>query len=135
MSEVIAPISSGTYRTIRIAIVGASPCDRCVAACCKQNGHDYAALLQGDAERRKFAAFSMDALIRSDDRIIIERVLPYVDGKCQFLGDDDRCTIYEDRPLACRQFECTSSYNAESIGRHGRFLRLNPHVLTLLQES
>jgi len=135
LSDLLVPSSTRSLRTVRIAIVGASPCERCVAACCKQNGHEYAALLQGDAERRKFAAFSIDAPIRSDNRIIVERVLPYVDGKCQFLGTDDRCTIYEDRPLACRQFECTSSYNAEGVGRHGRFLRLNPQVLTLLQES
>jgi Fe-S-cluster containining protein len=119
-------------RKIRIAIVGPSPCERCVAACCKQNGHEFAVLLQGDAERRRFAAFSVDATMQSGDRVIVERVLPYRDGRCQFLGDDDRCTIYDDRPLSCRQFECTLSYNTAGIGRHGRFIELNPHVLTLL---
>ena len=120
-------------RTVRIAIVGASPCDRCVAACCRQNGHEFAVLLQGEIERRRFAAWSMDAPIRSNDRIITERVLPYVDGKCQFLGADHLCTIYESRPQSCREFECTKAYNSEGIGRHRRFLQLNPHVLKLLQ--
>ena len=119
-------------RTIRIAIVGSSPCERCVAACCRQNGHEFAVLLQGDSERRRFAAFSMDAAVQSGDRVIVERVLPYVNGRCRFLGADDLCTIYEDRPLSCRQFECTLSYNSGGVGRHGRFLQLNPHVLTLL---
>jgi Fe-S-cluster containining protein len=120
-------------RRVRIAIVGPSPCTQCVAACCRQNGHEYAVLLQGDAERRRFAAFSVDAPMQSNDRVVVERVLPYRDGKCQFLGDDDLCTIYEDRPLSCRQFECTVSHNIAGVGRHGRFLQLNPHVLTLLE--
>jgi Fe-S-cluster containining protein len=120
-------------RRIRIAIVGPSPCTKCVAACCKQNGHEYAVLLQGDDERRRFAAFSVGAPMQSNNRVVVERVLPYRDGKCQFLGQDDLCTIYEDRPLSCRQFECTLSYNVGGVGRHGRFLQLNPHVLTLLE--
>ena len=24
------------------------------------------------------------------------------DGSCKFLGDDDLCTIYDNRPIACR---------------------------------
>jgi Fe-S-cluster containining protein len=118
---------------VRLAVVGASPCERCIAACCKQNGHEYAVLLQGDAERRKFAAWSIDAPIHSENRIITERVLPYTNGRCQFLGDDDLCTIYEDRPQSCRAFECTRSYNSQGVGRHGRFLQLNPQVLRLLE--
>ena len=44
-------------------------------------------------------------------RLTFERVLPYVDGRCQFLGDDDRCTIYDDRPANCRRFECAPGYH------------------------
>lgn len=127
------PPTQLALRTIRIAVVGASPCDQCVAACCKQNGHEYAVLLQGDAERRRFAAWSIDASIRDGGRIIVERVLPYVNGRCQFLDTQDRCTIYEDRPQSCRDFECTKAYNCDGIARHGRFLQLNPHVLKLLE--
>jgi Fe-S-cluster containining protein len=118
-------------RRIRIAILGACPCDQCTAACCKQNGHEYAAILRGD-EIRKFAAFSVDAPIRDRERVVIEKVLPYVKERCQFLGDDDRCTIYEDRPQACRAFECLSSFNADGLGAHGTFLSRNPHVAQLL---
>ena len=97
------------------------------------NGHDYAALLRDDDEARKFAAFSVDIPVRtSDGRTIVERVLPYVSGRCQFLGEDDRCAIYDDRPHACRAFECVDAYNAEGVGCHGRFLSLNPHVCELL---
>jgi Fe-S-cluster containining protein len=120
-------------RSIRIAILGANPCHLCTAACCKQNGHDYAALLQGD-EIRKFAAFSTDALIDAGTAgIVIEKVLPYVNGRCQFLGDDDRCTIYEDRPQACRTFGCVTEFNRDGIGAHGPFLRRNAPVLERLE--
>ena len=61
----------------------------------------------------------MDAPLKSGERVVVERVLPYRDGRCQFLADDDRCTIYDDRPLSCRQFECTLSYNTTGVGRHG----------------
>lgn len=113
---------------------GRSPCERCYAACCRQNGHAFAAVLQGEAERRKFAAFAVDATFaRADGTVTSERVLPYVNGKCQFLGDDDRCTIYDDRPLACRQFECVAHFHRDGAGRHGEFLLRNPRVLTLLE--
>jgi|GEM_PF-2370780 len=107
-----------------------SPCHRCYAACCRQNGHEFAALLSGD-ERRRFAAFSEAVTIRDNNALVVERVLPYIDGKCQFLGDDNRCTIYEDRPAACRAFECAPALDAHGAGQHGIFLKRNPRVLTL----
>jgi Fe-S-cluster containining protein len=116
---------------VRLAIIGESPCDLCTAACCKQNGHAYAALLRDD-EIRKFAAFAIDVPIATAAGLTFERVLPYVDGRCQFLGEDDRCTIYDDRPRACRQFQCVTSYNADGIGRHGVFLQRNPRVREML---
>jgi Fe-S-cluster containining protein len=92
-------------------------------------------LLRGDDERRRFAAFAVDVTMRdAGNRVLVERVLPYREGRCQFLGDDDRCTIYEDRPQSCREFECAPFYNARGIGRHARFLELNPRVERLLSE-
>ena len=120
-------------KTIRIAILGASPCDRCVAACCKQNGHEFAAILDED-ERARFGPFAqLVSLKRSDVALVSEFVLPYRDGRCQFLGADDRCTIYNDRPRACRAFECAPKFNACGIDRHDQFLVRNPRVLQLLQ--
>ena len=117
-------------RTVRIAIVGPSPCDQCVAACCKQWGPDYAVLLRGD-EVRRFAPFAMDVTIEREDRqLVVEKVLPYVNGRCQFLGPDDRCTIYDDRPQSCRDFECTPRFKPPE---HDVFLRANPQVLKLLE--
>jgi Fe-S-cluster containining protein len=56
-----------------------------------------------------------------------------VNGRCQFLGEDDRCTIYEDRPAACRAFGCIADFNRDGIGAHGTFLRRNAPVLAMLE--
>ena len=128
ISATIAP-----PRRVRVAILGVSPCGDCRANCCRQNGHDFAVLLRGD-EIRRFAPFSIDVQIEHDGRLISERVLPYVAGRCQFLGSDDRCTIYDDRPASCREFECVRHYNAHGLGRHARFLTLNPDVRARLDE-
>src|SRR4051794_21923781 len=99
------PITPDDVPRLRLAILGDSPCDLCTAACCRQNGHAYAVLLEGE-ERRKFAPWSADVPIGNGGQTAFERVLPYVDGHCPFLGPDDRCTIYEDRPANCRRFQC-----------------------------
>jgi Fe-S-cluster containining protein len=121
-------------RRLRLAVVGHSPCHRCVAACCTQNGHEYAVLLEGD-ERRKFAPFAVEARVDKATHVGVERVLPYRDGRCVFLGDDDRCLIYDDRPLNCRRFQCVGAFNrgGAALGGHGPFLERNPAVLALLQ--
>lgn len=104
-----------------------------MAACCKQNGHDYSVLLEAD-ERRKFAPFATDARIAREGLTVIEKVLPYRDGRCIFLGDNDRCTIYDDRPVNCRRFDCVRAYHhgGADVTAHGAFLERNPAVLQLL---
>lgn len=120
-------------RPLRLAICGESPCALCTAACCKQNGHAYAARLQHD-EIRRFAPFAIDVPIRSaSGALTFERVLPYVDGRCQFLDTDDRCAIYEDRPLACRQFQCIEHFNQHGLARHSVFLVRNTAVREMLE--
>ena len=122
---------------LRLAILGDSPCDLCTAACCKQNGHGFAVLLEGEAERRRFAPFAADISVdRGAGVLALERVLPYRDGRCPFLGPDDLCTIYEDRPTNCRRFQCVSGYRAGvgkgSSASHSDFLLANPGVLSML---
>jgi len=121
-------------KPLRLAILGESPCHQCYAACCKQNGHAYAVLLEGD-ERRKFGPFAIDARVNSGAHVAVEKVLPYHDGRCVFLGDDDRCLVYEDRPLNCRRFQCVGDFNrgGSRSGEHGPFLGRNPAVLALLK--
>jgi Fe-S-cluster containining protein len=118
---------------LRIAVVGSSPCHACAALCCKQNGHAFAVLLDGDDERRRFAAFSADVAIDGDAAPVAERVIPYVDGRCRFLGDDDRCTIYDDRPRNCRRFECVRYFHSEPDRSHGTFLTRNPIALRAVE--
>lgn len=122
-------------RRHRLAILGDSPCDLCVAACCKQNGHEYAVLLEGDDERRRFAPWAVGVPIRRPDGSIArEPALPYRDGRCPFLGGDDRCSIYDDRPRNCRRFQCVTHYRrgGSDPRGHGEFLRRNGHVLKIL---
>ena len=40
--------SAKPARTIRIALIGPSPCEQCDAACCKQSAWPFAVLLQGE---------------------------------------------------------------------------------------
>jgi Fe-S-cluster containining protein len=119
-------------RRIRLAVVGESPCHLCHAACCKQKGHEYAVLLRGD-EVRRFAAFAVQVPVEAEGTRVVEWVLPYRAGRCQFLDGGDRCLIYEDRPGACREFQCSGAFNAQGVGRHGRFLDLNPEVARILE--
>ena len=119
---------------LRLAILGDSPCHQCTANCCKQNGHEYAVLLEGE-ELRKFAAFAADVLIRFSGGSRFERVIPYRHGRCPFLGDDDLCTIYDDRPLNCRRFQCITGYHLAGgdLTTHSEFLQRNPDVLERLE--
>jgi Fe-S-cluster containining protein len=121
----------------RLAILGASPCGQCRGAnCCRQNGHDYAVLLDGPDEWRRFAPFCQEVQVDAGTHLRTERVLPYVNGRCQFLGDaDNRCTIYDDRPANCRRFECAPGFHerGSDVTSHSAFLRRNPDVLKLLE--
>ncbi len=40
-------------------------------------------------------------------------VLRHQGGGCRYLGDDDRCTIYESRPLGCRVYPLDPEYNSK----------------------
>ena len=119
---------------LRLAILGASPCHLCRANCCRQNGHEYAVLLECD-EWRRFAPFCVEVRVDAGACVTTERVLPYRDGRCQFLGADDRCTIYDDRPANCRRFECAPGFHerGSNVGGHSLFLRRNPDVRAILE--
>lgn len=136
---------SSEPRRLRIAIVGPtstprptptpSPCGQCRAACCVRSVSEYAILLQTDDERRRFAPWSLSLAVRDAEEVVRhERVIPYRHdtGRCPFLGEDNRCTIYEDRPQSCRDFECTRHFNQHGPGRHGMFLEGNRDVANLM---
>jgi Fe-S-cluster containining protein len=54
--------------------------------------------------------------LREGKRVMIMR---QGKGGCHFLGSDDRCTIYKDRPLGCRIFPFDPSYD-----KKGKLVRL-----------
>ncbi|MEM8875935.1 MAG: YkgJ family cysteine cluster protein [Planctomycetota bacterium] len=113
---------------MRLAVVGPSPCGKCTAVCCKQTITEHAVLLEGPDEERRFGPWSETFVLNGNQS---RRVIPYRAGRCPFLGEDDRCTIYDDRPLHCRRFECTKFFDHR--GQHGHFLRTNNDVLRLLK--
>ena len=112
-------------------MIGPSPCGRCRAACCRRHACEFAVLLRGDAERRRFAAWSVTLPIAHGGLVAHERVIPYRGDACPFLGDDGLCNVYDDRPAACREFECTRQFDPRR--GHGPFLRANPPVASLLE--
>lgn len=76
-------------------------CDRCTALCCR-----YFALGIDDPEtpedyddiRWYLAHENVHVFIEDDDWYLS------VQTRCQFLQDDNRCGIYEDRPKICREY-------------------------------
>jgi Fe-S-cluster containining protein len=115
---------------LRLAILGSSPCNLCYAACCKQNGPAYSVLLEPH-EYSKFLPFAVDYPVHNGSFRAVEKVLPYKNQRCVFLGEDDLCTIYEDRPQSCRKFECIRGY--QPAGAHSEFLQRNPRVVEVLR--
>jgi Fe-S-cluster containining protein len=119
---------------IRLAILGSSPCGRCNAQCCRQTVSEYAVLLADDDERQRFAAWSIWLNVADESEVSrLERVIPYRAGRCPFLADDDRCSIYADRPAACRAFECVRHFNQHGPGGHGYFVARNAIVRSMLE--
>ena len=103
------------------------PCQHCTGCCCRQSwGHTYAVILTPV----DLAFFDSYSVLNSDQ----DKVLPYVDGKCIFLSEDNLCEVYEKRPELCRKFSCTNGYNLKGEGMHSFFLEDNPHVVSLIEQ-
>ena len=107
----------------------APPYNRCTGACCRRGstGHEFATWLLESAEIERF---------RTTAKLTAEGwVIPFDDYRdCVFLKND-RCSIYEERPVACRAFNCLAGYEAHGPGRHTFFLQDNPNVLRLVRAT
>lgn len=103
------------------------PCTSCSAVCCWQNDHDFAVLLEEGEDYPD--AVDYHGLWGRNGKV--ERVLPYVGGKCVYLKNN-RCSIYENRPQGCREFNCWSYYRSRG-DKHGTFVAENPEVRELLE--
>lgn len=76
------------------------PCQRvpgkCDAPCCKRGAHGWPVAVRLEPDEQ-FAHM----------HAVFDGAVPYRDdGRCVFLGADDRCTIYDERPRGCRHFNC-----------------------------
>lgn len=124
----------GTGR-LRTAAPAEPPCRHCYGACCRQHaGHPFAVLLDDDEAELYPERVEVEKLyarrIEGADGLT---ALPYVDGKCVHLGDDDRCGIYDGRPKRCREFSCLNGYRLKGEDRHSFFLEDNPRVVAIIE--
>ena len=94
-------------------------------------------MLLEPSEYGRFGPFAVEFAVWNGAVRSLEMVLPYRDGRCVFLGDDDRCTVYEDRPNSCRRFECVAGYHhgGADVRSHSAFLERNPRVLQMLESE
>jgi len=56
------------------------------------------------------------AVLRQGRRVM---VLKHVGGRCLYLGSDDRCSVYTERPLGCRVFPLDPTFS-----KSGKLVRL-----------
>jgi len=83
------------------------------ANCCKTTSPIF---LQTDIERlskvfkMKTSVFIDTYLFRDEDGDFVLKSSP-----CTFLGDDNKCIVYEERPKACREYPHTNRKNIHGI--------------------
>jgi uncharacterized protein len=83
------------------------------ANCCKTTSPIF---LQTDIERlaklfkMKSSKFIDTYLLRDDEGDYVLKSSP-----CPFLGEDNKCLVYEDRPKACREYPHTNRKNIHGI--------------------
>lgn len=104
------------------------PCSFCSAKCCKQqDGRQFAVLLE-ENETYPAEINLLEETVLGEEAI---RVLPYINGQCVYL-QNDRCSIYPNRPQRCREFNCAAGLNLKGEGNHSFFLEDNPDVVDLI---
>jgi Fe-S-cluster containining protein len=82
------------------------------------------------ALRMKFSAFEANYLVVDEDGDTVMNTTP-----CPFLAHDNRCTIYDIRPKACRQYPHTDAQAfSRNIRLHARNASVCPAVHHILQE-
>lgn len=97
------------------------PCDQCNAACCQYKYGEYAVHLAEDEDYPEAVQFE-------EHPNVFIKVIPYRDGKCVYL-EGNRCSIYENRPFLCRQFNC------RLLSRRCGFMEENPQLLKMLEDT
>lgn len=83
------------YRKAMLSGAGTNvPCGECTA-CCRSN--EYIVLQADEVER-------FDGVVINPDGEPSIQTLP--DGRCPYLDEEKGCTIYDERPQNCRNFDC-----------------------------
>ncbi len=98
------------------------PCEQCTAACCKQTTQPAAVMLEE-------YEIDYESILVNDCLMGIVRAIPYVNNKCFYLTDN-KCSIYDRRPVRCREFNCVLGYNKN---RFSFFLEDHPDVVRLIE--
>jgi len=97
---------SDWLRRTRAVLVGEGdadvPCGEC-CACCATSHFVHV----GPEETRTLARIPRELLFPAPGLPAGNVLLSYDEhGRCPMLADDGRCSIYEDRPLTCRTYDC-----------------------------
>jgi Fe-S-cluster containining protein len=74
-------------------------CDGCPGRCCTGRFWSSAELSEHEQTIPLFA----DVMVKDDAG---KHVIPFVEDRCTFLSKLGKCSIYEDRPVACRSYVC-----------------------------
>lgn len=110
---------------------GATDWDGCVSKglCCKaftQKVNVKKAMIEGGEDMEAFANAHFDGEEDSDTSISI-----VINHTCNLLGEDNRCTKYEDRPKICREYLCQASKL-----RRDMFWRIKyPSIVTMVDNE
>jgi Fe-S-cluster containining protein len=102
------------------------PCSQCTAVCCRQTAPHVAAVFLEEHES------GYETIIVDDGMGEDVRAIPYVNGNCFYLVGN-QCSIYERRPILCREFTCLAGYNLHGKDGHGFFLEDHPEVVELIE--
>ena len=107
-------------------IPSSPPCHACKAVCCRDTGAwPFACVLSARDLRQKHLR---DVAVWHAGGSLA--VLPYKAGRCVFLDPKTNlCRTFEDRPDACRDFDCTKCLP------EGIFLKTNPGVTDLIKRE
>lgn len=103
-----------------------TPCEACKAKCCT-NQAPWNFIQLTPAEEAVFEK-KVKVEIVNDETLGKGWFFDDETGACPFLGEDKRCTVYDERPEVCRKFICTN----KQFQGVDLLLKNNPDLAALL---
>ncbi len=103
------------------------PCERCTGLCCRAEASWKAVpLTKAEQEREPFKSISVPSKEHPEQVVFY---FDETDGCCRFLDRvTRRCTIYHERPEACRRFDCRTQPWMSP------FFKDNPQMLKVISD-